>query len=293
MGSHFSIPPTSYDPFPGLSPLYTPHISTNPIPPNGIQHLLLSGGGTRGVAHIGVYETLLQQKLNLRSVTGVSAGAIVALFIAMGVSPLCMRQLSYNIPTSHTFRLRYECCEESMLSFKVMREYIRSCMHALGCDPDVTFQYLATICALRVVCFNRDRIMEDVFSAITTPDVSVVDAVLASCAIHHVFPPQRLRGPAGVEACYLDGGTRSPLGFGLAPYNDRTTLLSHLMFNSRRNKAWRDARPPVDRDRMILVDTSSVKTPLLGLSTKDQDILVDKGRKATVDYYRALSVHYH
>ena len=44
---------------------------------------------------------------------------------------------------------------------------------------------------------------------------------------------------------------------------------------------------------MILVDTSSVKTPLLGLSTKDQDILVDKGRKATVDYNRALSVHYH
>ena len=49
--------------------------------------LVLSGGGTRGFAHLGVIEALHEHNIFPDVVSGVSAGAIVGAFIAAGKSP--------------------------------------------------------------------------------------------------------------------------------------------------------------------------------------------------------------
>lgn len=46
--------------------------------------LVLSGGGARGLAHIGVIEELLHQGFKIDSITGTSMGALVGGFYAMG-----------------------------------------------------------------------------------------------------------------------------------------------------------------------------------------------------------------
>ncbi len=49
--------------------------------------LILSGGGTRGFAHLGVIEALNELGISPDVISGVSAGAIVGTFIAAGKSP--------------------------------------------------------------------------------------------------------------------------------------------------------------------------------------------------------------
>ncbi|WP_167605224.1 patatin-like phospholipase family protein [Maribellus sediminis] len=49
--------------------------------------LVLSGGGTRGFAHLGVISALQELGIQPDVISGVSAGAIVGAFIAAGISP--------------------------------------------------------------------------------------------------------------------------------------------------------------------------------------------------------------
>lgn len=49
--------------------------------------LVLSGGGTRGFAHLGVIAALLEKGIKPDIISGTSAGAIVGAFIAAGKSP--------------------------------------------------------------------------------------------------------------------------------------------------------------------------------------------------------------
>ncbi len=49
--------------------------------------LVLSGGGTRGFAHLGVVAALLENGIRPDVISGVSAGAIAGAFIAAGYSP--------------------------------------------------------------------------------------------------------------------------------------------------------------------------------------------------------------
>jgi len=49
---------------------------------------VLSGGGARGFAHLGVLQALDEMKIRIDYLSGVSAGAIAAVFYASGYSPL-------------------------------------------------------------------------------------------------------------------------------------------------------------------------------------------------------------
>jgi NTE family protein len=54
--------------------------------------LVLGGGGARGAAHIGILETLQQQRVPVDCVAGTSMGALVAGAWAAGMSPAAMRE---------------------------------------------------------------------------------------------------------------------------------------------------------------------------------------------------------
>lgn len=55
--------------------------------------LVLSGGGARGVAHIGVLEWFEQHRIPVHFVTGTSMGGLVGALYSMGMSPAEMRKL--------------------------------------------------------------------------------------------------------------------------------------------------------------------------------------------------------
>ena len=62
--------------------------------------LVLSGGGARGAAHIGVLEVLEQARVPVDCVAGTSMGALVAGAWAAGMSPAAMREKATMACTS-------------------------------------------------------------------------------------------------------------------------------------------------------------------------------------------------
>jgi len=66
--------------------------------------LVLSGGGARGIAHIGVIEELLNRGHNITSVSGTSMGAVIAGVFALGKLPE-FRDWLYTLDRLATFKL--------------------------------------------------------------------------------------------------------------------------------------------------------------------------------------------
>lgn len=71
--------------------------------------LVLSGGGARGIAHIGVLRYLEEQRIPLCCIGGTSMGAIVGALYASGYSPEEMEKLVEKVPWDEAFtdRLPY------------------------------------------------------------------------------------------------------------------------------------------------------------------------------------------
>lgn len=57
--------------------------------------LVLSGGGAKGIAHVGVIKALEDNDIPIDYVTGTSMGAIVGSFYSMGWTPEQMMRLFY------------------------------------------------------------------------------------------------------------------------------------------------------------------------------------------------------
>lgn len=66
----------------------------------------LSGGGIRGLAHIGVLKALINSGIKIDMIAGTSAGAIVAALFACGYTPYQMEELARDIKTSDLVDLK-------------------------------------------------------------------------------------------------------------------------------------------------------------------------------------------
>jgi NTE family protein len=68
--------------------------------------LALSGGGIRGLTHIGVIKALISNGIKIDFISGTSAGAVVAALFACGYTPYQMEELAKNINTIDLIDLR-------------------------------------------------------------------------------------------------------------------------------------------------------------------------------------------
>lgn len=69
--------------------------------------LVLSGGGARGVAHIGVLKALEEKQIEITHISGTSAGAIVGALYAAGHSWDTILTFFKNVPIFHYKRYAY------------------------------------------------------------------------------------------------------------------------------------------------------------------------------------------
>lgn len=58
--------------------------------------ITLSGGGFRGMAHLGILQYLKELEVELHAVSGTSAGALIGAFVAAGFSPLEIKDIAKN-----------------------------------------------------------------------------------------------------------------------------------------------------------------------------------------------------
>ena len=160
----------------------------------GRSALMLSGGGVLGFYHLGVVKALLDEGLLPKVISGSSAGSLVAGVV--GTHTDTELEHFYD-PANVLFEAEREASAFSSMFFGANPQIDVGDLEKLVARmvPDMTFQeaYEKTgrqisISVAPAEPHQRSRLL----NAITSPNVYVRYAVMASCAVPGVFPPVML-----------------------------------------------------------------------------------------------------
>jgi NTE family protein len=153
--------------------------------------LALSGGGARGLAHIGVLKVLERHGVPIDCLSGASMGGVVAAAYAAGMTPNMLESLAL-----HMGRLRrllrlidLRPRHRGLLAGAKLRLFLGRLI-----PPDLTFADLRLPLALEAVdlCTGEE---------VALTEGSVLEAALATSAFPGVLPPVEWDG-----RCLVDGG---------------------------------------------------------------------------------------
>jgi NTE family protein len=168
-----------------------------------------------GPASMGIYSLIGALKAresslaDVREISGSSAGAILALFLAVGMSvdEILDASLSLDIPTFVKIRLGSFFNKFGFVDMGPIRKKL---VEICGGDP--TFNELETRIYISAFCLNTTETVY--FSKDTHPDMKVIDAVCMSMAVPFIFACGKYE-----DRMYVDGGTKEE--FPLTPFLDK------------------------------------------------------------------------
>lgn len=152
--------------------------------------LALSGGGVRGLAHIGVLKVLTEVGIPIHCVAGTSAGGLIGALFAAGMSPQEMEAEALRMANPRRILpfLNRRLPFRGILSSQKVMEYLES---LLG---DVTFDRLPIPLAVVAVDLNTGR-------KVILREGRVADAVRATIALPGLLAPVEWG-----EMLLVDGG---------------------------------------------------------------------------------------
>ncbi len=160
--------------------------------------IVLSGGGARAFAHIGVVEELLASGIELDRVAGSSMGAFVGAQVAMGLEPGEI----------------YDNCEEEFIDRKPMSDYtvpLVSLVRGLRAKDLVQRRFadrLIEELPREFFCVSCDLVTSELVLHRRGP---LFEAVGASCSLPGVGPPAALGGRLLVDGGVLNNLPIEPL----------------------------------------------------------------------------------
>ncbi len=153
--------------------------------------LVLSGGGARGIAHIGVLKALVEQGVPIARLAGTSAGAIVGALFAQGHTP---DQILKIIESSSFFRhLRPAWNRMGVLRIDTVAELYQKYI------PHNSFEGLSLPLHVVAVDLNAGELVEFNQGELIRP-------ILASCCLPGIFEPLYIN-----KRQYVDGGVLNNL----------------------------------------------------------------------------------
>lgn len=172
--------------------------------------LILSGGGIRGIAHIGALKYLEEYKLltNISVIAGTSVGTIIGFLLIIGYSPLdifkiicdinCMDLFSYDF-----FSFNYD--ENNINNNKIYKLLIKLSIHK-NIDTNITFYELYVLTKKKFIttatCINNAEIYY--FDYINTPNMSVLYSIVMSSCIPILYKPIKYKEKYFIDGAFID-----------------------------------------------------------------------------------------
>ncbi len=157
----------------------------------GSTALMLSGAGALGFFHLGVVRALSEQDLLPRVISGSSAGSIVAAIVGTRSQEELDRLFREAVLDTHLAQL--DQFAEAGGLVPMNREQVEKMIALLV--PDMTFQEAYEQSGRHInitVSATRRHQKSRLLNAITSPNVLLRPAVLASCAVPGIYPPVTL-----------------------------------------------------------------------------------------------------
>ncbi len=182
---------------------YAPH--PNPgkrVIPDRPFTLVLSGGGLKGLAHIGVLRALEERGLVPSLVVGSSIGSLIGAAWAAEATPQQMEARALQIRRRDVFQVaRADVAFRRLLAPSLYRrEPLETLVSSLV--GDITFRSLTR--RLLVNTTDLHSGMQVMWGLPGLLDARVADAVSASCALPGIFPPREIHGRAYVDGAVVE-----------------------------------------------------------------------------------------
>ena len=158
---------------------------------------------------IGCLKAIEHNLVDVEEISGASAGSILALFLALGMSvdEIYKLSLSLNIPEFVKIRIGSFFNKFGFVDLAPIREKL---VEVCGKDP--TFEELDMNIYISAYCLNSST--TEYFSKKTHPKMKVIDAVCMSIAIPIIFACGKYEGKT-----YVDGGTQEQ--YPMIPFLDK------------------------------------------------------------------------
>ena len=175
--------------------------------------LVLGGGGIKGFAHIGVLKALEERGIKPALYAGTSIGAMLAAATVSGMSPNELARRAEGLRRRDLFRINhFGMLMDRMKSTSI---YLEEPLRALTASvmPDMRFDEIET--PLLVNTVDLELGTQVVWGLPGLKDVSIRDAVYASCALPGFFPPGRVDGRICVDGGVIDNLPAHVAGLGM------------------------------------------------------------------------------
>lgn len=169
--------------------------------------LALSGGGARGLAHIGVYKALKELNIQPEIISGASMGAVIGALIATGYSPDEIVDIAKDKSKSKMFEMNMPTM--SIVSHEPVRKILYDLIPEKMEDLEIPL-YLSS-------------------TNLTTGENEIIskgnlhDAVMASTSIPIAFKPIKINGDY-----HVDGGLTNNLPTSCIRDNCKVLIGSHV-----------------------------------------------------------------
>ncbi len=280
--------------------------------PYPFTNLVFQGGGVKGIAYAGALGVLEEAgiRAQVTRVAGTSAGAITAALVSLGYTAAELTSIMLALDLTSFEDGHLEGPVRLIEKFgwyrgKVFLDWLRDRVEAKLGSPGATFAQAlaATGVDLRVVATDVSTRTAQVFSATTTPDVAVAEAVRMSMSIPFFFAAVR----AG-DRVFVDGGAVwnypiemfddvepdwSTLGFRLAnpgppapaaKVDDLLAFAKHLYESvlSVQDDYYR--RSVDDLRRTVVIDDLGLLATDFAITTAQKEALLADGASATKAY---------
>lgn len=174
--------------------------------------IVLSGGGARGLAHVGVLAALEEHGIFPAMVSGSSMGAIVGALYSAGISTGEMLTIAKNRKLYQLFNWNFPK-RGGMLSLKILQEVLEKHI------PDNSFKSLKKELFISVSNISDGR--HEILS-----NGPLHQAVIASASIPVIFEPQIIHGKT-----YVDGGLFNDLPVEPIAGKCQKIIASHVNYN--------------------------------------------------------------
>jgi NTE family protein len=146
----------------------------------------LSGGGARGISHLGVLQALDEFGIRLDCIAGTSTGALVGALYSYGLSP--QKILETIINTRFFYSLRPAWTWTGLVNLDGLQDLLVRLM------PEDSFATLRI--PLTITATNLKKGKAEYFAS-----GALISRILASCCVPVIFNPVQLNGEL-----YVDGG---------------------------------------------------------------------------------------
>jgi len=191
--------------------------NSNQNGPYHFKNLVFEGGGVKGIAYVGALEVLAREGIleNIERVAGTSAGAMVAVLVALGYTPQEISDILWDINFKNFMDSSWGIVRDinrlindyGWYKGDFFRNLMVGYIEQKTQNGEITFEELAKnkkYKELHLIGADLSTGLTKVFNATNTPKVKVADAARISMSIPLFFAA--VKGVEGDGHLYVDGG---------------------------------------------------------------------------------------